>query len=135
MGYFDWAFVALRGCHGASNVKIPLFWNIHQELKDTCHSVIASGCLCNVFGFLHVNQSKKKCKIFFSKMENFHNSIIIFIMLQKMKMIISLLWTFGKYGNSEASFFWLTSFWLMVDWVIFDIGWLVDKAYVYAMKG
>ena len=32
-------------------------------------------------------------------------------------------------------FFWLTSFRLMADRVIFDIRWVVDKACVYTMKG
>ena len=32
-------------------------------------------------------------------------------------------------------FFWLTSFLLMADRVIFNIGWVVDKACVYTMKG
>ena len=32
-------------------------------------------------------------------------------------------------------FFWLTSFRLMADRVIFDIGRVVDKACVYTMKG
>ena len=29
----------------------------------------------------------------------------------------------------------LTGFWLMADWVIFNIGWVVDKACIYTMKG
>ena len=33
------------------------------------------------------------------------------------------------------SFFWLNSFQLMADQVIFNIGWLVDKACIYTMKG
>ena len=32
-------------------------------------------------------------------------------------------------------FFWLTGFRLMADQVIFDIGWVVDKACIYTMKG
>ena len=32
-------------------------------------------------------------------------------------------------------FFWSTGFQLMADRVIFDIGWVVDKACVYTMKG
>ena len=31
--------------------------------------------------------------------------------------------------------FWSISFRLMADWVIFHIGWVVDKACVYTMKG
>ena len=43
-----------------------------------------------------------------------------------------------KICNSDAPFFfffWLTGFQLMADRVIFDIGWVVDKACVYTMKG
>ena len=32
-------------------------------------------------------------------------------------------------------FSWLTSFQLMADRVIFDIGWVVDKVCIYTMKG
>ena len=32
-------------------------------------------------------------------------------------------------------FFWLTGFRLMVNRVIFDIRWVVDKACIYTMKG
>ena len=32
-------------------------------------------------------------------------------------------------------FFWLCSFQLMVDQVIFDIRWVLNKVYIYAMKG
>ena len=32
-------------------------------------------------------------------------------------------------------FFWLTCLRLMADRVIFDIGWVVDKACIYTMKG
>ena len=30
--------------------------------------------------------------------------------------------------------FWLTSFWIMADWVIFNIEQVVDKACVYTIK-
>ena len=31
--------------------------------------------------------------------------------------------------------FWLTGFQLMANWVILDIGWVVDKVCIYTMKG
>ena len=42
-----------------------------------------------------------------------------------------------KICNSDADLFlfWSISFQLMADQVIFDIGWVVDKAYTYTMKG
>ena len=42
-----------------------------------------------------------------------------------------------KYVNLMHLFFvfWSTSFRLMADQVIFDIGWVVDKAWIYTMKG
>ena len=40
-----------------------------------------------------------------------------------------------KYVNLMHLFFWLSSFQLIADQVIFDIGWVVDKACVYTMKG
>ena len=36
---------------------------------------------------------------------------------------------------TQMHLFGLTVFWLMADWVIFDIGWVVAKAHFYTMKG
>ena len=38
------------------------------------------------------------------------------------------------YSPDLLFFFWLTGFRLMANQVIFDIGWVVDKACVYTMK-
>ena len=37
-------------------------------------------------------------------------------------------------NSDEPFYFWLSSFRLMANRVIFDIGWVVDKACVYTMK-
>ena len=36
---------------------------------------------------------------------------------------------------NSVEFFLLSGFWLVADHVIFNIGWVVDKACVYTMKG
>ena len=42
-----------------------------------------------------------------------------------------------KICNSDEPFFffWLTGFRLMADRVVFDIGWVVDKACIYTING